>query len=386
MPNPELVIGIDASRNRSGGAKRHLVSILGAADPRAYGIREVHVWSYKSLLDALPDAAWLVRHGPRHLEQSLLSQLWWQYRHQAEEARAAGCDIMLYTDAGTLGRFRPCVVMSRDMLTYAPTEVSRYRFTRAWLRLWFRYYVQASAMRRADGVVFLTEYAAAAIQPVTGPLGRVAVISHGVGEEFRDVARASDAPGNLPRPVRCLYVSNVDRYKHQWHVVSAVAALRRKGLDVVLTLAGGGAGSAQARLDAEIARLDPGRTFVRALGFVEPEHLPALLQRADIFVFASSCENMPNTLVEGMAAGLPIACSGRRPMPDILEDGGVYFEPEDPDSIAGAIEALIVDDGARRARAQRAFDIARQFSWARCADQTWRFLRATAGGNAVMPS
>ena len=385
MSNAELVVGIDASRNRSGGARRHLVSVLGAADPRAYGIRQVHVWSYASLLDALPDAPWLVRHGPPHLERSLLRQMWWQYRHQADEARAAGCDIMLYTDAGTLGRFRPCVVMSRDMLTYAPAEVSRYRFTRAWLRLWLRYYVQASAMRRADGVVFLTDYAAAAIQPITGPLGRVAVISHGVGEEFRAVAPAA-APRELPRPVRCLYVSNVDRYKHQWHVVSAIAALRRKGHDVVLTLAGGGAGSAQARLDAEIARVDPDGTFVQSLGFVEPEHLPALLQRADIFVFASSCENMPNTLVEAMAAGLPIACSGRRPMPDILEDGGVYFEPEDPGSIARAIEELIVDDAARGARARRAFDIARQFSWTRCADETWSFLRATAGAGAVMPS
>jgi glycosyltransferase involved in cell wall biosynthesis len=378
MKDTRVVVGIDASRNRSGGARRHLVGILGTGDPRVHGIGEVHVWSYGALLDGLPDAPWLIRHSPRMLERSLVHQMWWQYRHLPEEARAAGCGLMLYTDAATMGGFHPCVVMSRELLSYEPSERARYRFSRAWLRLWVRYYVQARSMRAADGVVFLTDYAAAAIQRVTGPLGRVAVIPHGVAEEFRDVAGGRHDGDDLPAPVRCLYVSNTDRYKHQWHVVRAVAALRRRGLDVVLTLAGGGSGAAQKRLDAEIVRVDPDRTFVHSAGFVHPGELPALLARADIFVFASSCENMPNTLVEGMAACLPIACSQRRPMPDILEDGGAYFDPEDPDSIAGAIEGLIVDHRSRRAKARRASEIARRFSWHRCADETWRFLRATA--------
>ena len=373
-----LIVGIDASRNRSGGAKGHLVGILGSADPRLHGISEVHVWSYDALLDALPDAPWLVRHSPRMLARSLLYQAWWQYRHLPEEARAARCDIMLYTDAGTVGRFHPCVVMSRDMLSYEPGEMSRYGFSRAWLRLWLLRHVQASSMRMADGVVFLTNYAARVIQRVTGPLGRVAVIPHGVGEQFRGVGGGRDGGDVLPAPVRCLYVSNADLYKHQWHVVRAIAALRRKGLDVVLALAGGGHGPAEERLDAEITRVDPGRAFVDSVGFVQPADLPVLLKGADIFVFASSCENMPNTLLEGMAAGLPIACSDRGPMPEVLGDGGVYFDPEDPDSVATAIEELLVNHRARRAKARRASEIASQFSWSRCANETWRFLRSTA--------
>ena len=35
---------------------------------------------------------------------------------------------------------------------------------------------------------------------------------------------------------------------------------------------------------------------------------------------------MPNTLVEAMASGLPIACSDRGPMPEVLGDGGVLFD------------------------------------------------------------
>ena len=374
-----IVVGIDASRNRSGGAKRHLVGILGSADPRAQGISEVHVWSYGSLLESLPDKTWLVRHHPRTLERSLMHQAWWQYRHLPGEARAAGCDIMLYTDAGTVGRFHPCVVISRDMLSYEPGEMSRYRFSRAWLRLWLLRHVQARSMRMADGAVFLTQYAADVIQRMTGPLARVAIIPHGVGEEFRQTRHAQGGGHELHAPIRCLYVSNADLYKHQWHVVRAIAALRRTGLDVVLTLAGGGHGAAQNRLDSAIAEVDPDRGFVRSAGFVRPADLPAVLDAADIFVFASSCENMPNTLVEGMAAGLPIACSNRGPMPEVLGDAGMYFDPEDSESIAAAIKALVIDDRARHDKARLAFEKARQYSWSRCADETWRFLRSTVG-------
>jgi glycosyltransferase involved in cell wall biosynthesis len=172
-------------------------------------------------------------------------------------------------------------------------------------------------------------------------------------------------------------VSQVDVYKHQWHVVRAVADLRRRGHDVDLVLAGGGAGPAQQRLDEEIARSDPAGAFVRQVGVVAADQLPTLLAESDVFVFASSCENMPNTLVEGMAAGLPIACSDRGPMPEVLRDGGVYFDPEDPVSIASAVEKLLADRHLRARLARRATELSLEYSWERCARETWTFLKET---------
>jgi len=106
--------------------------------------------------------------------------------------------------------------------------------------------------------------------------------------------------------------------------------------------------------------------------------LPALLSSADLFIFASSCENMPNTLVEAMAAGLPIACSDRGPMPEVLKDGGVYFDPENPDSIANAIENLLVHPEKCQQLAARARELASQYSWRRCAEETFSFIVRTA--------
>ena len=107
------------------------------------------------------------------------------------------------------------------------------------------------------------------------------------------------------------------------------------------------------------------------------QELPNHLAQADLFIFASGCENMPNTLVEAMAVGLPIACSNRGPMPEVLADGGVYFDPEDADSIAEAIEQIVQSPALRLAIAQRAKVLSQQYNWKRCADETWAFVAET---------
>lgn len=372
-PPDGLVVGIDASRNRSGGAKAHLIGMLGGADPRQHGIREVHVWAYRALLEALPNRDWLVRHNPAALEQSLFQQIGWQVRRFPGEARAAECDIILNTDAGTLSSIRPCVTMSRDMLSYEPGEMARYGFSKARLRLLLLRFIQNRSLRRAQGAVFLTHYASRVIQQSCGELDRVALIPHGVGEVFREVSHDQPWPQG-DRPVRALYISNATWYKHPWMVVRAVEQLRSQGHDLTLTLVGGGSGPAQDRLKAQVAQSDPQGRFVTQLEFVPQSDLPTYLAQADLFVFASSCENMPNTLVEAMAAGLPIACSNRGPMPEVLQDGGEYFDPEDPASIAVALQKLISDADLRARRAARARQLAAQYSWNRCARETWDFL------------
>jgi len=369
-----IVVGLDASRNRSGGGVRHIVSLLNATDPRDHGVSAVHLWAYDGLHDQVRDTPWLVKHRPAALKRSIVRQLWWQRRQLPAEMRAHGVDILCNTDAGTVCRAHPSVTISRDMLSYEPGEMRRYWPSRMWLRLLALRYVQAWSLKDADGAVFLTRYAADVIQQMTGPLGRVALIPHGVGEAFRRNASLPRATGGSSR---CVYVSQADMYKHQWHVVRAIADLRQRGYDVQLRLIGGGAGRPQALLEREIHRSDPSREFITQTGVVPPHDLARLLAESDLFIFASSCENMPNTLVEGMASGLPIACSNRGPMPEVLRDGGVYFDPEDASSIAAAIEPLLAQPELRVSLATRAAELSSEYSWERCAGETWRFLRET---------
>lgn len=372
-----IVVGVDASRNRSGGAKAHLIGLIGCGDPLEYGIRQIHLWAYKSLLDSVPDRSWLIKHNPAALERSLVHQVLWQIFQLPTELRAAKCNILLNTDAGTMSSFRPSVTMSRDMLSYEPGEIERYGWSKARLRLILLRLVQNRSLRRADGAVFLTHHAARVIQQSCGPIQRVGYIPHGVGDNFQALTHTLPWPINGQRPIRLLYISNAAWYKHQWMVIRAARQLREQGVNVTLTLVGGGSGPAQQKLRQQMSISDPQGVFVTQDEFVPQAALPNYLAEADIFVFASSCENMPNTLVEAMAAGLPIACARRGPMPEVLEDGGEYFDPEDPASIAYALRKLIDDPDLRQRLAFRAKALSSRYSWERCARETWSFLADT---------
>ena len=119
----KIKIGIDASRNRSGGAIAHLRGILEELDPSEFGISEIHVWSYDCLLEKLPNRLWLVKHRSKLIEGSILHQLFWQYFLLSRELSRYDCSIVLNCDGGTVSKFQPSVTMSRDMLSY---ERARY--------------------------------------------------------------------------------------------------------------------------------------------------------------------------------------------------------------------------------------------------------------------
>ncbi len=372
-----LTIGIDASRNRSGGAIAHLIGILSVGDPASFGISEVHVWAYQRLLDVIPERPWLIKHNPVALEQSILMQLWWQRFVFPTEVKLTACQIVLNTDAGTISTVRPAVTISQDMLSYEPGVIELFGISKARLRLIFLRYMQNRSLRAADGAIFLTRYAAKVIQQSCGNLPAIAYISHGVGSTFKQSQQVNDWPEAGVRPISCIYVSNAEMYKHQWVVVEAISQLRKRGNNLTLKLVGGGKGPAQRLLQDAIAVSDQGGKFVEQLAFLPQQELPDHLAQADLFIFASSCENMPITLVEAMAVGLPIACSNRGPMPEVLADGGVYFNPTDAQSIAGAIEQIIESPALRLQIAQRAKTLSQQYSWKRCADETWAFVLET---------
>ena len=372
-----LTIGIDASRNRSGGAVAHLIGILSEGDPTNFGISKVHVWAYQTLLDAIPDRPWLIKHNTLAPEQSILKKLWWQRFGFPAEVKQTACQIVLNTDAGTISTVRPAVTMSRDMLSYEPSVIELFGFSKARLRLILLRYLQNRSLRAADGAIFLTRYAARIIQKSCGNLPSIAYIPHGVGAAFKQSQQVNDWPEAGVRPIRCIYVSNAEIYKHQWVVVEAISRLRKRGNNLTLKLVGGGKGPAQRLLQDAIAVSDQGGKFVEQLAFLPQHELPNHLAQADLFIFASSCENMPNTLIEGMAVGLPIACSNRGPMPEVLADAGAYFNPEDADSVADAIEQIIQSPALRLAIAQRAKTLSQQYSWKRCADETFAFVAET---------
>ncbi len=83
---------------------------------------------------------------------------------------------------------------------------------------------------------------------------------------------------------------------------------------------------------------------------------------------------MPNILLEGMASGVAIACSKKGPMPEILGQAGVYFDPKDPISISNSLALLLDSKLLRKKLANKSYASSLKYSWKRCADETLKYV------------
>jgi glycosyltransferase involved in cell wall biosynthesis len=209
-----------------------------------------------------------------------------------------------------------------------------------------------------------------------------AVIPHGIESRFLLPPRKKEE-AQLPsyHTFRLLYVSIQLPYKHHLEVMMAVSKLRGQGLPVTLKMAGDNQGNYGNAVRLKRLELDPDQTFLLDSGHINFENLHDLYKQADAFIFASSCENLPNILIEAMAAGLPIASSNSGPMPEVLGDAGVYFYPESVESIADAINLLANDDVLRENLGRRAREQSQSYSWQRCARETLNFVANIASQN-----
>lgn len=379
-PKP-LIVGIDAANLRRGGGVTHLVEILRAAQPEQLGVGRVVVWGGLVTLNAVEDRSWLEKRNPPALEKGLLQRTFWQRFRLSLEVRNAGCDVLFVPGGSYAGDFRPIVTISRNMLPFEWRELKRYGWSLLTLKLLLLRLTQSRSYRKADGLIFLTEYARQVVLKVAGALpATTATIPHGLNPRFnlvprpqRDMSYYDDT-----NPYRVLYVSTIDQYKHQWNVVEAIMALRREGFPIVLDLLGPAYPPALKRLNETVDRFDVDRAWIHYHGAIPFDELHLRYAQADLGLFASSCENMPNILLETMASGLPIACSNRGPMPEVLGSAGVYFDSEKPVDIARALRELITSPQLRGDLAEVSFCQAQHFSWQRCAKETFGFLVSVA--------
>ena len=370
-------VGIEASNLRAGGGITHLVEILGAADPARDSFDEVTVWGPQATLDRLPRRPWLHLDEPMLLRAGMLNRARW-IRGGVSAAAARQCDILFAPGGSYLGTFHPTVTMSRNMIPFDRVALRRFGWSRVRFRLELLRIVQRHSFRRADGMIFLTATARSIVGQASGKLrGMSTVIPHGVSSSFFAAPRPQRSIGDASaeRPLRLLYVSIVDVYKHQAELAEAVGTLHREGTPISLDLVGPSYAPELRRLRAVLNRVDPAGAFIHYLGGRSYPDLPSTYRNADIFVFASSCENLPNVLLEAMAAGLPVACSDRSVMPEVLGDAGLYFDPTDPVSAASTLRRLIGDVDLRSRLASAAHQRAQQYSWTRCAAATFSFLR-----------
>lgn len=374
-------IGVDASNLLSGGAQTHLTELL-ANLPKDHADRlKVTVWANDSLARQLPASDTIFPVAVSRLNGSLPSRIAWQTKSLPKLFNKVRCDV-LYAPGGTyLPPIRPVVTMSRNMLPFSPDEWPRLRSTFQSVKQRILRKVILSSYKNSDGIIFLTRSAKETIGKLTSFFSaKTFIIPHGLSNQFR-LAPKKQLPltsFTACSPLKILYVSPLLPYKNHGKVIEAVASIRNKYTSIELHLVGKGNVSALRELKRYQQRFDPCRVWLKYRGHLPHSELHETYHAADVAVFASSCENMPNTLLEMMGAGLPIACSETPPMPEILGANNCYFDPFSINSIRRTLLSLLLSPALRTLIAQRNYVASKSYTWKQCATSTFAALRSVA--------
>lgn len=131
--------------------------------------------------------------------------------------------------------------------------------------------------------------------------------------------------------------------------LKATAELHRSRPDAHCLIVGDG--ELRARLEQEALALGlEGR--VHFLGW--QHELGPIYADLDLVVLSSLNEGTPVSLIEAMAAGLPVVATDVGGVPDVVSDGktGLLAPPKDPPAMSRAMGTLLDDPGRRRAMGQ----------------------------------
>ena len=182
------------------------------------------------------------------------------------------------------------------------------------------------------------------------------LIEQGLQETKINVIRNGLPPANfastvpaLPRRSSLLRVGMIARMntesKNHRIFLRAAARLKNTFPELEFILAGDGPLRPEfERMANDLGILDR----VRFLG--DRQDIPAILASVDVSVLPSASESLSNTIIESMAAGIPVVATRVGGNPELItESRGILVTPGDDQCLSAAIERLLHDAPMRTA-------------------------------------
>jgi glycosyltransferase involved in cell wall biosynthesis len=141
----------------------------------------------------------------------------------------------------------------------------------------------------------------------------------------------------------------------------AFALIQQRHPEARLTVAHSG----PLREELELLARSLGLHQTRFIGSVSPGQMTALYDSTDIYLMSPNADNMPLSLLECFAAGLPIVSSNAGGIPDMVEDRqtGLLFPPDDHQAMAACALRLLEEPGLAARLATNARAECKKYAW-----------------------
>jgi glycosyltransferase involved in cell wall biosynthesis len=227
--------------------------------------------------------------------------------------------------------------------------IARFFRAKPWSALGLHAHMEGFCLPRFDGVVCISRYTENAVVPLAR---KTWLVPNAADEAFFQIN---------PQPVdppEILCVATIDERKNQNAFIDAVAPLAGKHS---FRLRFFGAMDRDSAFGREfISRMDRYSAWCSHGGMIGRDELRAHFRRATALVLPSHEDNCPMTVLEAMAAGVPVLASRVGGVPDLVEDGvtGLFCDPAVPETMRQGLHRLLTDVALRNQLARTARETA----------------------------
>ncbi|HJA92888.1 MAG TPA: glycosyltransferase family 4 protein [Candidatus Eisenbergiella merdipullorum] len=287
--------------------------------------------------------------------------------------RKAGGDRVLFPRG-----YRPLFYRGKDVIIihdlipffydkYFPGELNRVENAYIMSRL-------KASIRHADRIVTISQYSLKEMEKICpGCQDRTRVIYNGVNP-----VPCSDVPSPLKPDGPYLYagvsplphknaigvLKTYDAYfKAEIREERDPARLVVIGIESPASIPGGEVLSPQAA------------KYVTCCRYIESgEEMHSLLAGARAFLFLSLIEGFGFPPLEAMQLGVPVICSNRSSLPEVIGDAGLLTDPDDIEGTVSCIRRLLGDEGLRQELIAKGYENVKRFDWDSRTEQYWEVL------------
>ncbi len=296
----------------------------------------------------------------------------WLLFHRRPEAIISFHSIPSGLAAFTAASIRgiPHIVLFRggDVPGWLPGELENMHRRTLWLNRRI-VYGAASAYANSDGLRDLAQTAF--------PKKKVGVFPNGIDmEKFKP---PPEKPTNNESAIHLLFVGRITTQKGVDVILRALAEMKTSR-PWKLSVVGTGPYLDEFRALAKSLRID---NCIEFTGWLDRPDVRRLYDEADVFVFPSRYEGMPNVVLEATACGIPVIGTRIAGTEQIIRDGenGFLIDVDDQTTLADRIKQLIENDNLRIDMGKKARRVAEaEWSWEKRGEELETIIESAIEG------
>ena len=227
-----------------------------------------------------------------------------------------------------------------------------------------------NASLRADFIVAISQYSRNHFLDTFPhyPPDRVRVVHPGSRFHFQPQCPQPRRLADLLPGRFWLNVGTIEPRKNHRRLLLAYARLKKKSGGAFPLVLAGGKGWLMEEFGKFIEELGLQQDVI-FLGYVEDTELQWLYQNCFAFLYPSLYEGFGLPVLEAMTLGAPVITSNRTSLPEVVGADGLLVDPLQEEEISQAMLKLSTDPALRVALGDRSRNRAKQFSWARTANE-----------------